>query len=106
MEYLMFCYQCEQTAGGKACTGKAGVCGKTAETAGIQDDITGALIGLAKAAADKGREREIEDLLTEGLFTTLTNVNFDDEALRKLLHQIRGKKAAITAGDCRLCGDP
>ena len=106
MEHLMFCYQCEQTAGGKACTGKAGVCGKTAETAGIQDDITGALIGLAKAAADKAKEKEIEKLLTEGLFTTLTNVNFDDEDLRKLLRQIRGKKAALTAGDCRLCGDP
>ena len=99
MEYLMFCYQCEQTAGGKACTGKAGVCGKTAETAGIQDDITGALIGLAKAAADKGREREIEDLLTEGLFTTLTNVNFDDEDLRRLLRGFRWRRLRRSSGN-------
>ena len=57
MEHNMFCYQCEQTAG-KGCAGKAGACGKTAATAGIQDDITGALIGLAKTAADKGRKRK------------------------------------------------
>ena len=45
----MFCYQCEQTAGCKACTGGAGVCGKKADTAEIQDKLTGALIGLARA---------------------------------------------------------
>ena len=42
----MFCFQCEQTAGCKGCTGNAGVCGKSAETALLQDKLTGALIGL------------------------------------------------------------
>ena len=44
----MFCFQCEQTAGCKACAGKIGVCGKKADTAEIQDKLTGSLIGLAR----------------------------------------------------------
>jgi len=46
----MFCFQCEQTAKSSACIGKAGVCGKQADTAGLQDELTGALVGLARAA--------------------------------------------------------
>lgn len=45
MEQKMFCYQCEQTVGCSACTGAAGVCGKKADTAKLQDKLTGALIG-------------------------------------------------------------
>ena len=48
MENKMFCFQCEQTAGCTGCTGKAGVCGKSALTAKLQDQLTGALITLAK----------------------------------------------------------
>jgi len=78
----MFCMQCEQTAGGKACT-NAGVCGKTANTARLQDELTGALITAAKTGA------AIEDrLLLESLFATLTNVNFDDAALEKLIARV------------------
>ena len=43
----MFCFQCEQTAGCTACTGAAGVCGKTADVARLQDELTGALVALA-----------------------------------------------------------
>ena len=50
MEKNMFCFQCEQTAGCTGCTGAKGVCGKTADTARLQDELTGALIGLAHAA--------------------------------------------------------
>ena len=52
----MFCFQCEQTAGCSGCTGKAGVCGKTADTAALQDELTGALIGLARACATKEKK--------------------------------------------------
>lgn len=45
----MFCFQCEQTAGCTGCIGKAGVCGKSADVAKLQDELTGALIGLARA---------------------------------------------------------
>ena len=46
MDKKMFCYQCEQTVGCTGCTGNAGVCGKKAGTAKLQDELTGALIGL------------------------------------------------------------
>ena len=49
MDNKMFCYQCEQTAGCAGCTGAIGVCGKTADVAQLQDELTGALIGLAHA---------------------------------------------------------
>lgn len=48
----MFCFQCEQTAGCTGCTGNIGVCGKKADTAQLQDELTGALIGLARAIDD------------------------------------------------------
>ena len=85
----MFCFQCEQTAGCKGCTGNAGVCGKKADTANLQDNLTGALIGLAGAV--KGKEEfitgEMNQLVMEALFSTLTNVNFDNESLTELLNR-------------------
>lgn len=69
----MFCFQCEQTAGCKGCTGASGVCGKKADTAAAQDDLTGKLIGLARAT--EGNEHLVTDttyrLIIEGLFTTI-----------------------------------
>ena len=50
MNQNMFCFQCEQTAGCSGCAGKKGVCGKTAGNARLQDELTGALIGLSKTA--------------------------------------------------------
>ena len=79
----MFCFQCEQTAGCAACTGNAGVCGKKAETSALQDRLTGALIGLAHAV--QGNEHKVaaetDKLILEGLFTTVTNVNFNDKRI-------------------------
>ena len=49
MEKKMFCFQCEQTAGCRGCTGNAGVCGKIAVAANLQDELTCALVGLARA---------------------------------------------------------
>ena len=53
MDNQMFCFQCEQTAGCTGCTGKAGVCGKSASSAKLQDELTGALIALARACSNK-----------------------------------------------------
>ena len=80
MERKMFCFQCEQTAACTGCTGKAGVCGKTADVAQLQDELTGALIGLARAT-DGGMQAAPEAwrLMIEGLFTTVTNVNFNEK---------------------------
>ena len=85
MENKMFCFQCEQTAGCSGCTGKSGVCGKSALTAKLQDQLTGALITLAK-------KNEINEVNTkaiiEGLFTTITNVSFNDETLKQLIDKV------------------
>lgn len=95
MNTEMFCFQCEQTAGCSGCTGKAGVCGKKAETAGLQDRLTGALISLAKDEERAGREKlpeAVAELMMRGLFATVTNVNFDDAALEDLIKEIHGQK--------------
>ena len=81
MEEKMFCFQCEQTAGCSGCKGNRGVCGKQDTTAKLQDELTGALIGLAHAVREDKAEPETDRLMMEGLFATLTNVNFDDESL-------------------------
>ncbi len=91
LNYEMFCYQCEQTAGGKGCT-KLGVCGKTPEVAGLQDLLIYQLKGISccqKVLMDRG-EKPAEDIVrfVEGvLFTTLTNVNFDAAVHVELLLQ-------------------
>ena len=103
MDTQMFCFQCEQTAGGKGCT-KGGVCGKKAETAVWQDRLTGALIGLARAAADNAdlRTPETDRLVREGLFTTVTNVNFNDETISALLQRVEAEKARLSPA-CPAC---
>lgn len=76
----MFCYQCEQTAGGTGCT-RGGVCGKNEDVAALQDLLVIGLKGVAAYAyhaAELGyRDDEVEAFFYEGLFGTLTNVNFD-----------------------------
>lgn len=90
----MFCFQCEQTAGGKGCT-KVGVCGKQPEVANLQDELTGALVGLARAAEGKKTDRRTDDLIMQGLFATVTNVNFDGARIKELIAQVRSAKAAL-----------
>ena len=90
MDEQMFCFQCEQAAGCTACTGAAGVCGKSAETAAAQDRLTGALIAFAGQliAAGRGPTTEQARLLMQGLFTTITNVNFDPAAVDALTRRV------------------
>lgn len=106
MENKMFCYQCEQTAGCTGCTGNTGVCGKSANTARLQDELTGALIGLARAT--EGNEQlvteEMNQLVLEGLFTTITNVNFNDEILKLLINKIEDTKKKLVP-NCFTCSD-
>ena len=87
----MFCFQCEQTAFSKACV-KSGVCGKKPDTANLQDRLVGALITLARSDA---RPDAIADTLIDGLFTTITNVNFDNAPIEKRVEnalQLAGAK--------------
>ena len=106
----MFCFQCEQTAGCTGCT-RAGVCGKSAMTAKLQDTLTGALIALANIAACSNKNSnnnltavlmdEINHLILEGLFTTITNVNFDDASIKNLTARIHAA-ATKTANACNV----
>ena len=98
MEKQMFCFQCEQTAGCSGCTGKAGVCGKTADTAALQDELTGALIGLARACGNNPKKDTTDRIIIEGLFTTVTNVAFDDAAIRNMTKRVHDEKNQIVPG--------
>ena len=83
----MFCFQCEQTAGCTGCAGKAGVCGKSGETAKLQDELTGALVGLARKVED-APSQEACNIMIEGLFTTVTNVNFNDSSIQEVTSRV------------------
>lgn len=103
MDNRMFCFQCEQTAGCTGCTGKTGVCGKTTEVAELQDQLTGALVGLSRAVdnapdANEGTWR----LMIEGLFTTVTNVSFNEKTIRELIDRVHEEKARLVPG-CSGC---
>lgn len=104
MNHKMFCFQCEQTAGCRGCTGAAGVCGKKADTAELQDQLTGALIGLARAV--EGNEHLVSaathQLVMEGLFTTVTNVNFNNETITALIGRVEEEKKRLVPG-CYAC---
>ena len=105
MQHSMFCYQCEQTAGCSGCVGKAGVCGKSADVANLQDQLTGALIGLARAADTNAPAASTHRAVIEGLFTTLTNVNFNEETVRQQIDAVRREKAALIP-NCDTCASP
>ncbi|MDD5486131.1 MAG: hydroxylamine reductase [Dehalococcoidales bacterium] len=87
----MFCFQCEQTVAGKGCT-KVGVCGKTPEISTKQDELTGALVGFARAADGKELGKKAAELMMKGLFATLTNVNFDSQAIDEMKEAASSEK--------------
>jgi len=81
----MFCFQCEQTAGCTGCNGKTGVCGKPSAVAEKQDELTGALIRLAKAvrSGSASPDKRTDKNVLAGLFTTITNVNFNEVTVQE-----------------------
>ncbi|WP_070000222.1 hydroxylamine reductase [Cellulosilyticum sp. I15G10I2] len=101
MENLMFCYQCQETAGCSGCT-KKGVCGKTPEVAKIQDLLIYVTKGLSEIttklrAEGKAIPEEVNQFVTLNLFTTITNANFDLEVFYNRVNEtleIRNKLAA------------
>ena len=107
MNHKMFCFQCEQTAGCHACTGAAGVCGKKADTAKLQDKLTGALIGLARASFSNEYDLtpDTDRLIIEGLFATLTNVNFNNDAISDLIGRVQNEKKRLIPL-CFECASP
>jgi len=86
----MFCYQCEQTAGGTGCT-RFGVCGKSPEVAALQDLLVYALKGLSAVAVEARKhgitDGEVNRFTCEAAFSTLTNVNFDPERFPPMISE-------------------
>lgn len=97
MSNEMFCFQCEQTAGCTGCTGKAGVCGKTSAIAKLQDELTGELIGLARAAKGAAPTADTHRAMMAGMFATVTNVNFNDVTLKEQIAQVKQAREALVA---------
>ncbi len=83
----MFCFQCEQTAGGKGCT-RMGVCGKNPEVSNLQDEVTAGLVTLARALEGNPLSAEQAALFEDALFMTITNVNFDPADVKAMRDRI------------------
>ena len=101
MEPKMFCYQCQETAGCKGCT-KMGVCGKTPEVAAMQDlliYVTKGLSAVTSCLRLEGKKvaPEVNYLVTINLFITITNANFDREAIVKRIEETLAVKQALLA---------
>jgi len=96
----MFCYQCEQTAKGTGCT-VSGVCGKDPVTAGLQDALVGATLGVSQVAHALGqlgvRDHAADVFMLEALFTTVTNVNFDPQRIEPLIRKGSAMRDALKA---------
>lgn len=98
MENQMFCYQCQETAGCTGCT-RVGVCGKTPDVAAMQDLLVYVTKGIAAVAVALGREGqevspEVNRTITQNLFATITNANFDKERIEgRIATTLEEKKA-------------
>lgn len=99
MDQKMFCYQCQETAGCKGCT-VVGVCGKQPDVAAMQDLLVWVTKGI-RAVTTRLREEgravadEVNHLVTENLFTTITNANFDKAAIEKRIEKTLEMKTAL-----------
>ncbi len=99
MDNKMFCYQCQETAGCTGCT-QVGVCGKNPEVAAMQDLLVYVSKGLSAVttqlrAEGKQVAQEVNHLITLNLFTTITNANFDEDAIVSRIIETLGTKAAL-----------
>jgi len=106
----MFCYQCEQTAKGAGCT-VAGICGKSPEVSDMQDllvHITKGISMYAHRARKFGvKDKEIDTFVVEALFSTITNVNFDEDRMEGLIKkavELREKAKRLYEESCKKTG--
>lgn len=99
MDQKMFCYQCQETTGCKGCT-VVGVCGKQPDVAAMQDLLVWVTKGISAVTTrlrEEGRAvaDEVNHLVTENLFTTITNANFDKAAIEKRIEKTLEMKTAL-----------
>lgn len=106
----MYCYQCEQTAKGSGCTA-FGACGKSPEVSDLQDLLIYLASGISmyahRARALGETDRVIDVFVVEALFTTGTNVNFDEERMEEMIHKagaIRDRARMLYEEACRKAG--
>ena len=108
MESKMFCYQCQETAGGKGCS-VSGVCGKTPEVANIQDLLIYVTKGISAVTTALRKEgtpvsAEVNHLITLNLFITITNANFDKEAIEaKIIETLTVKEELLKSVKDTVC---
>ena len=115
----MFCYQCQETVGNKACAASAGACGKMADTSALQDLLVHTLKGIGAWAVEAKAlglvTDQADDTVMKGLFATITNANFDDDyfirsigsALRfrdSLRDSVNRARGATGSKGCPACG--
>lgn len=105
----MFCFQCQEAAGNKGCAGMKGVCGKTAEVANLQDLLIHVVKGVAAvnqcAREHNKNTKEAEAYIMDGLFTTITNANFDDEIIKDKIEKGLALRDKIK-NDVNPCANP
>lgn len=111
MENKMFCYQCQETAGGKGCS-VSGVCGKTPEVANIQDLLIYVTKGISAVTTALRKEgtpvsSDVNHLITLNLFITITNANFDKDAIEaKIIETLTVKEELLKSVKDTVCLPP
>ena len=103
----MFCYQCQEACKNTGCT-VAGMCGKKEDTANLQDLLVFALRGLATVAERTGKadDKEIGELITRSLFVTITNANFDNDAISAIITEVLALRDKIKCDGSCACSVP
>ncbi|MCT4632308.1 MAG: hydroxylamine reductase [Firmicutes bacterium] len=100
MDNKMFCFQCQETAKNQGCTVR-GVCGKSDVVANVQDVLIYSLKGLSYfnhiARQNKLNDKEADKLILDGLFTTITNANFDEEVISEKIYKVLEKRDEVRA---------
>ena len=104
-EQKMFCWQCQETAGNKGCT-VCGVCGKTADVAALQDELvyeTKRLSQVTTALRKDGKpvDKDINHLVTVNLFITITNANFDADAIKAAIAKTKTMRGKLATKDTK-----
>jgi len=97
----MFCYQCQEASKNTGCT-VAGMCGKKADTAKLQDELVLALKCLSVNSEGKVTD-EIGEFICEALFATITNGNFDNDSFKCYIDEAKAKSKKLSKADC-CCG--
>ncbi|MCQ4794795.1 hydroxylamine reductase [Anaerofustis stercorihominis] len=94
----MFCYQCQETLGGKGCT-MGGVCGKSAKTSKLQDMLIYVTKGLSEVLISSEKsisDKKVNEIINDNLFITITNANFDDKfILNKIIETLKIKEGLL-----------